>query len=645
MIDGYLQPKVNYTIDDSSPERRRVTFQVEAGPHYDKVVLAFDGASGIDPDELDAIVDSQGLERQLFTDPIVVTELLARYYRDQGYLSAEIDEPRIEYQGSLARVVLAVREGPKFTVRRVAVSGNKVVSTETMLPQLPVISSEPFLPSAAEQALDKIRTLYWPLGYNDLRSDYSLVVDRIAGQVDVTFTIAEGTQSVVGDIQVRGNRRIDEKLVRDQLVVEPGQPLDLSALAKSRRNLYDTGAFSVVRIDQGGPDEDRDADAAGGNAGGGSNGGPQAGDAAPQPESDLPNGQKAVPLNVVIREVQPLQLKYGASYDTERGLGGILDVSQHNWLGGARVIGLQARYDKQLKDGRIYINQPALASLPISTTGSIYFREDLSPPSEITRAFNANRKGASIQQEVKLLDSYVWSWGYRYEHARAYQPVGDVVLIGEPLTVSPLTTTLTRETRDDALDATRGQFLSQAFSFSPGWLGSDEPYMKYFGQYLPLLRTAAAQEKTVHERDPPPAARLCHRRAHRAGQEHRRRHGAGQRALLLRRQQLASRLRAELGWPDRPGPGSHRRQCDDRLQQRAAGAALQRDRRGRLCRHRQRLPADQRHLPRSPPVRRRRPARAHAVVPAARRLRRRARPASGRAAGPLLLQHRPGLLT
>ena len=69
MTDGYLQPKVSYTIDDSTPDRRRVTFQVEAGPHYDKVLLAFDGASGIDPDELDAIVDSQDLERQLFTDP------------------------------------------------------------------------------------------------------------------------------------------------------------------------------------------------------------------------------------------------------------------------------------------------------------------------------------------------------------------------------------------------------------------------------------------------------------------------------------------------------------------------------------------------------------------------------------------------
>jgi outer membrane protein insertion porin family len=483
MTDGYLQPKVSYTIDDGSPDRRRVTFQVEPGQHYDKVLLAFDGASGIDPDDLDTIVDDQGLERQLFTDPVVVTELLERYYRDQGFLSAEIDEPRIEYQGTTARVVLPVHEGPRFTVRRVAVSGNTVLRADTLLPQLPVVSQELFLPSAAEQALDKIRTLYWPLGYNDLRSDYSLVVDRAVGQVDVTFTIDEGAQSLVGDIQVRGNRRIDEDLVREQLEVVPGQPLDLSALAKSRRNLYDSGAFSVVRIDQAGAGRGGDrAAVADADAAAGSDGGPQA-PAAVQPESD-PKGQKTVPLDVVVREVQPLQLQYGASYDTERGIGGILDISQHNWLGGARVIGLQARYDRQLKDGRIYINQPALASLPISTTGSIYFREDLSPPSEITRAFNANRKGVSIQQEAKLLDSYVWAWGYRYEHARTYQPVGDIVLVSEPLTVSPLTTTLTRETRDDALDATRGGFLSHAFAFSPDWLGSDRPYMKYFGQYF-----------------------------------------------------------------------------------------------------------------------------------------------------------------
>ena len=89
---------------------------------------------------------------------------------------------------------------------------------------------------------------------------------------------------------------------------------------------------------------------------------------------------------------------------------------------------------------------------------------------------------------MKLLDSYVWSWGYRWERSRTLEPVAGV-LIGDPHTVSPLTSTLTRETRDDALDASKGTFQSQSLSFSPRWLGSDLAYMKYFGQdfhYFPL---------------------------------------------------------------------------------------------------------------------------------------------------------------
>jgi outer membrane protein insertion porin family len=497
MIDGYLQPKVEYAITNAAADHRQVVYTIQTGPHYDKVILAFDGASGVDPDVLDKIINEQKLERQLFTDPLIVTELLERYYRDQGYLAAHIDEPRIEYQGAMARVVLPVTEGPKFTVRHVTTQGNKVWSTEALLQQLPVIEGEEFLPVGAENALDKIRTLYWPLGYNDVRSDYSLVLDRSAGIVDVTFTITEGRQSIVGPIQVRGTQRLDETLVRRQLEVQPGEPLDLSALAKSRRNLYDTGAFSTVRIDQGDRgDENRRASAdavASGPQTSESDSAQSSEQAAAENQSPT---QKPVPLNVVVREVQPLQIRYGASYDTERGVGAIFDISQHNWLGGARVIGLQSRYDRQLKDGRIYINQPAMRFLPFKTTGAIYYHEDLSPPSELTRAFNASRKGASVQQEVKLLDSYVWSWGYRWERARTLEPLGGV-LIGDPHTVSPLTTTLTRETRDEPLDAARGAFMSQAFAFSPRWLGSDLAYLKYFGQYFHYFPLRPDQRKPL----------------------------------------------------------------------------------------------------------------------------------------------------
>jgi outer membrane protein insertion porin family len=50
--------------------------------------------------------------------------------------------------------------------------------------------------------------------------------------------------------------------------------------------------------------------------------------------------------------------------------------------------------------------------------------------------------------------------------------------------VSPLSSAFVRDTRDEVLDATRGSFSSHAFQFSPQWLGSDDTYMKYFGQYF-----------------------------------------------------------------------------------------------------------------------------------------------------------------
>jgi outer membrane protein assembly factor BamA len=58
-----------------------------------------------------------------------------------------------------------------------------------------------------------------------------------------------------------------------------------------------------------------------------------------------------------------------------------------------------------------------------------------------------------------------------------------------------LTSTLTREARDEVLDATTGSFTSHAFSFSPGWLGSDLPHIKYFGQYFHYFPLQPPQRK------------------------------------------------------------------------------------------------------------------------------------------------------
>ena len=75
-----------------------------------------------------------------------------------------------------------------------------------------------------------------------------MVMNRYAGTVDVVVEIQEGRQSVIADITVDGNQKTSERLVREQLELTPAQPLDLGALSRSRKNLYETGAFSIVDI-------------------------------------------------------------------------------------------------------------------------------------------------------------------------------------------------------------------------------------------------------------------------------------------------------------------------------------------------------------------------------------------------------------
>jgi outer membrane protein assembly factor BamA/autotransporter translocation and assembly factor TamB len=492
IADRYFQPTITHELVELPADGRQVTFVVTPGARSERIEMEFAGASAIDPATLDAIVDEQDLELTLFTDPVVVTELLEKYYREEGYLSAQVDEPRYTYDGPVARAVLNVREGPRFTIRNVTVRGNKVIPTQTLLGELPVRVGDPFLPRAAANALDRTRELYWRRAYNDMHAEHELTLDRAVGLVDVTFDVVEGRQSVVADVRVAGHRKTSDRLVAEQLEIKPGEPLDLARLGRSRRNLYDTGAFSLVDIT-------RDTVTGSTEGSSAAESGPTeavqaTGSAAPALETQgIDPSVKPVVVNVQLREVQPVQLTYGASYDTEHGFGGIVDVSNHNTLGKARVLGLSGRYDASLREGRVYFTQPSLRYWPVATTASVYYTEERNAESELADPFNIDRFGLSVQQERTLGNAYVWTYGYRWERARKF--AAEPGAIGETTTVAPLTSTFTREARDEVLDASRGSFTSHGFSYSPTWLGAETSYVKYFGQYFHYFPLERARRK------------------------------------------------------------------------------------------------------------------------------------------------------
>jgi outer membrane protein assembly factor BamA/autotransporter translocation and assembly factor TamB len=554
----YLDPKIEYTVDPDDQTARRVTFRVDAGTRFDHVDLVFAGAHGIAEHELRSVVKDQKLGPKVYTDPEAVTDLLQRLYRERGFLDAVVEAPELDLDPATrhASARLPVHEGPQYTIRDVVMTGNHVLDAKTLTSKIPSVAGDPYRPAAAELSLTKLRELYWGHGYNEARPEYQVAVDREQGVLDLRFNINEGKRSVVETVQVSGAQETTPDLVRSEVEIQPGKPLDLSAVSRSRKNLYGTRAFALVDITR----TPIGSDAAPAENGGSSRvpaatsgeqivsvettspgatlyGGQTASDETheestaiaaadriptvssaeaasylPEQAADvpvwadvavqevqpglLPEQPDDVPVRVkvAVREVQPFEIQYGASFDTERGPGAIFNIANHNSLGMARELGLQTRYDSQVHDARLYFSQPTLHSFPLETIGSVYYRQERNPSTGTTQAFNIDRQGVSIQQELKLRDHYVWTYGYRLERSRNWAP--DLAQSAPPFTrVSPLTSTLTRETRDDVLDATQGAFLSQAFSFSPHWLGADSSYIKYFGQYFRYFPLQAPRRK------------------------------------------------------------------------------------------------------------------------------------------------------
>ncbi|MGW8179848.1 MAG: BamA/TamA family outer membrane protein, partial [bacterium] len=190
-------------------------------------------------------------------------------------------------------------------------------------------------------------------------------------------------------------------------------------------------------------------------------------------------------LMVKVRETVPHRINYGAFFDTDRGPGVTLDYRNHNLLRNGRVLGASGRFDGDPREVRGYFSQPARYWFPLRTYASTFLARELRP------GFEFDEVGFSIEQQAELRDTLIGSYGFSFarNQIRAKDPDSDLADL--PLNVGALNTSLAWDTRDSFLEPTGGHFLSSSFKFAPTQLGSDFPFVKYFGsysRYFPLTK-------------------------------------------------------------------------------------------------------------------------------------------------------------
>jgi outer membrane protein assembly complex protein YaeT len=463
--EGHLQSRVEYVLDTAGDEKK-VVFNIVPGPQFKNVELVFSGASGVPPDELKNRLQKEDLINAIYNNPQRVVDVLTQLYIQRGYLQAEVSRPklRLEPATGSGQVEIPIHEGPHFLTGDLSFTGNKAFTEQQLRQAAALPPNATYTPDLINSVLDRLQNFYRTNGFTDAAITYQLVQNSPASQTDINFRIDENRRSVISELEVEGHDQTTPAFVLRQLTFRVGDVLDPFRLATSRKNLYDTGAYTLVDV-QTEPVQEQ----------------------TPQDPTVQP-----VRITVKVREVTPYRLRYGAFYDTEGGPGFSMDVSRRNFLNNAATLGLSGRYDGNLNEVRPYFSQPYVRGIPLKTDVSAFWQREIRPQAN----FRVNRTGVSLFQQGRFGDKFVLDYGYRYERLNT-ELFRDLNVPPRVIPIGRLTGTLTRDTRNDFLDAIRGSFTSQALEFAPRLLGShpEGAFWRYYGQYfryMPLISAADA---------------------------------------------------------------------------------------------------------------------------------------------------------
>jgi outer membrane protein assembly complex protein YaeT len=449
---GYFRAGVEAEIRESNTDTRVVLFHIEPGIHHEGLSVSFPGAQAIPPSSLRQLLEDGGFMDDLYARTAEAARFIRQHYLSNGFPEAAVAEPlyELDIDTRIGGFVFPVTEGRLYRFGGAEFSGNRAISSERLRSlSTAVESGQPASQASAERAQTAIRDFYQDEGFAESVVRYRFDADTERAVTLVKFEIQENGRRVLESIEVTGNRRTSPGLIRSEIALDRGDVVNSRSLVRARNNLYSTGAYASVDIE-----------------------------VVKQQES-APGEDVAVNLAVRVREVAPLELRYGGFYDTERGVGGIADLVSTNILGGSRTAGLRTRYDADLREARIYFSQPPLRRLPLKSLGSVFYRR------EVETGIITDSKGVTGNVEYRLGEFSLIDAGYRFEWVHVYEKMPDPQFPFDiRLRVAPLTGSYARDTRDDVLDATRGSLFSHAVEWTPSLLGSGLRYIKYFGQYF-----------------------------------------------------------------------------------------------------------------------------------------------------------------
>lgn len=180
-------------------------------------------------------------------------ELLRRFYLQNGYADFEVRDATAELSPDRSSFFLTftLNEGAQYRVSSIAVNSSlPALPGPFLLPFVEQETGQTYDGDAIERSVNAMQDAAQARGVNFVLVRPRIARNREKHTVDLVFDVTEGPRVYVERIDIEGNTRTKDKVIRREMQLAEGDAYNPVAIRRSRQRLTDLGYFNSVNITQ-----------------------------------------------------------------------------------------------------------------------------------------------------------------------------------------------------------------------------------------------------------------------------------------------------------------------------------------------------------------------------------------------------------
>jgi outer membrane protein insertion porin family len=352
--EGYHLADVGYEIEALPNDAVAVHFEVEEGNKLRLREIRFEGNKHFTDRELAADLQikpwrfyhhiSQFIQKGagVYAEPLFAQDLqtVEKKYADAGYIRAEVGDPDVDPTPAGLVVTVSITEGDRFRTGKLDVSGDATLSIDDVRDVLALSEDDWFSRSGLTEDVDRVEFRYTNQGFYQAEVNPITDIHESTRTVDVVFEIEKGPLYFVRQIDVLGNTRTIDRVLRREINIVEGELYSARSLAISKRRLQNLGYFDEVNFEP-----------------------------RPTDQSDQ------VDLDVKVAEKPTGSLSFGAGFSSQDSFILSANVSQNNLLGRGYGVSFSADWGGNRKRLFGTLTNPRLLDSEIGLSVSLFNTE------------------------------------------------------------------------------------------------------------------------------------------------------------------------------------------------------------------------------------------------------------------------------